>query len=202
MRVLNNVKGVKQPLIIAAQAAQRPERSGGAAFAAPSRRPSPLEDAHSPPYCLVHSRILLQSAERPAPGPLSFYQALPQVAPESLQLAEPPQPLQLVSLSRFRDTSTVFAIQTNEPPKQKDDKRQDFYANVGDAIRTLREDIPLLFQQDLNCELCSLLDFINMLLSTRINKKGRGTSPTHSSFVLRLLPLLALPCLFLPVHIA
>lgn len=35
----------------------------------------------------------------------------------------------------------------------KNQERQpDFYANVGDAIRTLREDIPLLFQKDLNCE--------------------------------------------------
>ena len=28
----------------------------------------------------------------------------------------------------------------------------DYFANVGDAIRTLREDIPKLFDKDLNCE--------------------------------------------------
>lgn len=33
-------------------------------------------------------------------------------------------------------------------------KRQDYYANVGDAIRTLREEIPLLFFRDLTCEAC------------------------------------------------
>ncbi|MEW5298602.1 MAG: hypothetical protein WDW36_001706 [Sanguina aurantia] len=36
----------------------------------------------------------------------------------------------------------------------KNQERQpDFYANVGDAIRTLREDIPLLFAKDLNYEI-------------------------------------------------
>ena len=30
-------------------------------------------------------------------------------------------------------------------------KGPDFYANLGQATRTLREDIPLLFQKDLNC---------------------------------------------------
>lgn len=38
------------------------------------------------------------------------------------------------------------------PPKGPGEKSSDYYANVGDAIRTLREDIPLLFRQDLNCE--------------------------------------------------
>ena len=32
------------------------------------------------------------------------------------------------------------------------DRDPDFFANVGDAIRTLREDYPLLFAKDLNCE--------------------------------------------------
>lgn len=34
----------------------------------------------------------------------------------------------------------------------RDPDQQDFFANVGDAIRTLREDYPLLFVKDLNCE--------------------------------------------------
>lgn len=42
-----------------------------------------------------------------------------------------------------------------EPPKQKDrqEKHDDFYANVGDAIRTLREDVPNCLRSDLNCTL-------------------------------------------------
>ena len=34
----------------------------------------------------------------------------------------------------------------------KDPKADDFYANVGQAIRTLREEIPTLFQRDLSCK--------------------------------------------------
>jgi hypothetical protein len=48
----------------------------------------------------------------------------------------------------------TFEVQLhNEPPQQKDkQKRADYYANVGDAIRALRDDIPLLFSKELNCE--------------------------------------------------
>jgi len=41
--------------------------------------------------------------------------------------------------------------QQQTPPDQRE-KTPDYYANVGDAIRTLREDIPLLFEKELNCE--------------------------------------------------
>lgn len=44
----------------------------------------------------------------------------------------------------------------NKPPKTKKDQRTpDYYANVGDAVRTLRDEIPLLFINDLTCK-CSL----------------------------------------------
>ena len=60
----------------------------------------------------------------------------------------------------------TLPIQVNKPPTQqlhkqvtkpgKDPKqRGDFYANVGEAIRVLRAEIPLLFQKDLTCELLS-----------------------------------------------
>lgn len=35
---------------------------------------------------------------------------------------------------------------------QDREKDPDYFANVGDAIRSLREDIPMLFQRELNCE--------------------------------------------------
>lgn len=38
-----------------------------------------------------------------------------------------------------------------EPPKQRNERHDDFYANVGTAIRTLREDVPVLFVRELNC---------------------------------------------------
>ena len=43
---------------------------------------------------------------------------------------------------------------TEEPPQtkgKKDERPSDYFANVGDAIRTLRDDIPHLFDRDLNC---------------------------------------------------
>ncbi len=52
---------------------------------------------------------------------------------------------------------TQLAVRLDDPPdavKEREErrKRQEFYANVGDAIRTLREEIPLLFVQDFTCE--------------------------------------------------
>lgn len=49
--------------------------------------------------------------------------------------------------------STGFQVQTNEPSSPPGNEKQaDYYANVGDAIRTLRDDIPALFVKDLNCK--------------------------------------------------
>lgn len=61
-------------------------------------------------------------------------------------------PAQPTSLLQFREQS-VFSLQVDEPPQRNQQKHQDYYANVGDAIRTLREDIPLLFVKDLNYEI-------------------------------------------------
>ena len=58
---------------------------------------------------------------------------------------------------RFLWTSEVLPVlflQTEEKPKQRDikEKKPEYFANVGDAIRTLRDDIPDLFNKDLHCE--------------------------------------------------
>lgn len=58
---------------------------------------------------------------------------------------------QPTSLLQFRE-QLVLSLQVDEPPQRNQQKHEDYYANVGDAIRTLREDIPLLFVKDLNCE--------------------------------------------------
>ena len=54
----------------------------------------------------------------------------------------------------------ILPVQLCEPPpdssKLKDpdskQKQQEYYANLGDAIRVLREETPYLFQQDLTCK--------------------------------------------------
>lgn len=51
----------------------------------------------------------------------------------------------------------VFSVSLDDKPpetkKGSQEKCSDYYANVGDAIRTLRDDIPHLFDRKLNCEL-------------------------------------------------
>ena len=40
----------------------------------------------------------------------------------------------------------------NKYQPTEESKKDDYYANMGDAIRTLREDIPQMFRKDLNCK--------------------------------------------------
>lgn len=65
---------------------------------------------------------------------------------------------------RFKDLEQFYqvlnlSVQLSTPPPRSSQtsgggngKNEDFYANVGNAIRTLREEIPLLFQRDFTCE--------------------------------------------------
>jgi hypothetical protein len=46
-----------------------------------------------------------------------------------------------------------FLVVEEKPQRTRNtDKTATYFANVGDAIRALREDIPLLFEKDLNCK--------------------------------------------------
>jgi hypothetical protein len=68
-----------------------------------------------------------------------------------------------LSLSGLRvvlagEDASVLRVQVGggpKPPTQKkqkgEERHDDYYANVGDAIRTLREDVPTLFTSKLNC---------------------------------------------------
>lgn len=44
------------------------------------------------------------------------------------------------------------------PPQNKQERQDDFYANLGDAIRTLREDVPICLKSEISCALY-LADF-------------------------------------------
>lgn len=50
---------------------------------------------------------------------------------------------------------TTYAVQTPTPPPVENtrEKGPDFYLNAGDAIRTLRRELPALFQQDLTYDI-------------------------------------------------
>jgi hypothetical protein len=49
--------------------------------------------------------------------------------------------------------AAYLANAIEEKPQRTKEEREknEYFANVGDAIRTLREDIPSLFNRDLNC---------------------------------------------------
>ena len=78
-------------------------------------------------------------------------------------------------------SSTVLPVQVNQrpaqaPPQQQQQqqaprppgndpkKREEFYANIGDAIRTLKKEIPQLFQKDLTCKSsqCSCIRLLSL----------------------------------------
>lgn len=58
-----------------------------------------------------------------------------------------------ISDTEKRLLELVFPVQLSGPPgpPKSKEKKEDFYANVGDAIRTLREDVPTCLKDDINC---------------------------------------------------
>jgi hypothetical protein len=70
------------------------------------------------------------------------------------QLEQQRQPRALAA-APLASSLTQLGVRLNEPPSkppQQEERDKEFFANVGDAIRSLREDYPLLFVKDLNCE--------------------------------------------------
>eukprot|EP01026_Neomeris_dumetosa_P047565 TRINITY_DN4089_c0_g1_i6.p3 TRINITY_DN4089_c0_g1~~TRINITY_DN4089_c0_g1_i6.p3 ORF type:complete len:286 (-),score=17.01 TRINITY_DN4089_c0_g1_i6:286-1143(-) len=72
----------------------------------------------------------------------------------SLSPLKPAREFYLKHLERMWEMSTTLPVQV-EPPSQrtKGEKQEDFYVNLGYAIRTLREEIPILFYQDLTYDI-------------------------------------------------
>lgn len=108
--------------------------------------------------------------------------------------------LPLLSASPSQDWETLyravnFASQlSTAPPKSPANagpggsKDDDFYANVGNAIRTLRAEIPRLFQQDFTCEL--IPPPLSVLLCVTIHIT-QCLLPVHAQ---REASVLAMPC--------
>ena len=81
---------------------------------------------------------------------------------------------------------TQLLVQLNDAPesiKEKEDrrKRQDFYANAGDAIRTLREDIPRLFMRDFTCALSAFNLLGHNTAESPMKRQGYPISALPSS---------------------
>lgn len=92
------------------------------------------------------------SAERD--GPSSSLSGVAQTLPDAAAVGQRVPPTCGVAYETpLVLRSTGFQVQTNEPSSPPGKEKQvDYYANVGDAIRTLRDDIPQLFVKDLNCK--------------------------------------------------
>ena len=127
---------------------RRASNSGRLCFASSVRRPAPSVDSPEPRP---------QDSSRDIREQLEHLYQLDVPAPP---LWYSPSLVQEVAKYGLLGKTTSLPVQLCEPPpeasqlKDPDSKRDrdNFYANVGDAIRTLREETPLLFQRDLTCK--------------------------------------------------
>lgn len=81
--------------------------------------------------------------------------ACQQLAPKSLSSSnlesaqrQPSVQMAVMEKEKEKNESPSSMLEAAEAKR----KQQDYYANVGDAIRTLREEVPLLFRVPLSCE--------------------------------------------------
>ncbi|XP_028062790.1 uncharacterized protein LOC114266092 [Camellia sinensis] len=90
---------------------------------------------------------------KPPPSPLSL---LPESPPLSLLSSPSLNPLLLLLLLIHYGLPKLTNLLLPPPttpkpqPQPQEEQRNDFYVNLGLAVRTLREDLPFLFSRDLN----------------------------------------------------
>lgn len=87
------------------------------------------------------SPTLLQSKDKPSTITLP-------PSSVSTSTASPPTKLDLLPPRAVVQVNRTTGAQDN-----KQDQRNDFYVNLGLAVRTLREDLPLIFTKDLNYDI-------------------------------------------------
>lgn len=65
-----------------------------------------------------------------------------------------------------QDNKDRAVAPTAQDKKEEEKKKDDFYLNLGTAVRTLREDLPLLFSRDLNYEIYRFIyhSFFHLML--------------------------------------
>lgn len=72
----------------------------------------------------------------------------------TVSLAKPKTFYPILSPPTSLQIPPVRGAQVSKPPDKEDkQERDDFYVNIGLAVRTLREDLPLLFTKDLNYDI-------------------------------------------------
>ncbi|EXB62627.1 hypothetical protein L484_023922 [Morus notabilis] len=136
--------------------------------------------------------LLLQSKSKEKP--IIHHQTLPPTKPNT------------PSLSSLSLSSSVTSLQTpsveksgaqDNTPKDAQDKQQpkrdDFYVNLGLAVRTLREDLPLIFSKDLNYDIyrddITFVDPLNTFSGIEKYKLIFWALRFHGSFLFREISL-------------
>lgn len=76
--------------------------------------------------------------------------------------------LSTVPLLEATETKSAEFSAKHSSPDPEEDKEEDYYANMGDAIRTLREDIPQLFRKEFDCMLVGTVQGSVSFVSHRI----------------------------------
>ncbi|KAA8523405.1 hypothetical protein F0562_009839 [Nyssa sinensis] len=101
------------------------------AFILPNLSPTLLLQSNSKDKSNIHQTHLSPTKPTPILSPLSLTLTLTKLEPPPARVA-----------------------QINQTPGSQDQQqRNDFYVNLGLAVRTLREDLPLLFTKDLNYDI-------------------------------------------------
>ena len=150
-----------QPPLQLAGTAQRRVAADGKTIAAALIKESKQRAALVAPQPLdaaLLSRLRADSCSLSQLDPLSSLVQCPTLRQPSLleqpgsQSAEFLTLLQDPSIPPHRLEATLYEPRPKSQKPDRDPKGEDFYANVGYAIRTLREELPTLFQEDLTCE--------------------------------------------------
>eukprot|EP00252_Welwitschia_mirabilis_P021973 TRINITY_DN579_c0_g1_i2.p1 TRINITY_DN579_c0_g1~~TRINITY_DN579_c0_g1_i2.p1 ORF type:complete len:107 (+),score=4.97 TRINITY_DN579_c0_g1_i2:281-601(+) len=85
----------------------------------------------------------------------TIYRHLPKISTFSASLSNQKQGLIFPYSHSISFSRMEVAVQPSPPPKQKhvDNNDNDYYVNLGTAIRTLREELPVLFSKDLTYDI-------------------------------------------------
>lgn len=113
----------------------------------------------SSPILILHSKykpILIHHTS--LSPPLSGRHAAPLFAlPKQLEPPLPPPPPPPVGVAQVDQSPNTTTTHHND---DNNNQKNNFYVNLGLAVRTLREDMPLLFTKDLNYNIYRYYCFI------------------------------------------
>ncbi|CAL5405036.1 unnamed protein product [Camellia sinensis] len=108
-------------------------------YSSPTPITTILQSKDKPPTTTIQQTTTITSLSSPRVA-TSLFAVLPKLEPPSS-----PYPLRVAQVDQPPATTTP-----KPQPQPQEEQRNDFYVNLGLAVRTLREDLPFLFSRDLN----------------------------------------------------